>query len=73
LTEYLIYLCSPDLHDPLFELFVGDDGLVLDPGFVGVDGVDGIFEDAGDFLVLVDSHSDEGEDADVGVEQFVVF
>jgi hypothetical protein len=74
LTVYLgIGLCGTDLHDPLFELFVGDDGFVLDPGFVGVDGVDGIFEDAGDLLVLVDPHSDEGKDADVGVEQFIVF
>jgi hypothetical protein len=47
-------LHGEDLHDTLFEFFVGDDGFVFDPCFVGVDGVDGIFEDAGDLLVLVD-------------------
>lgn len=62
-----------DLHDTLFEFFVGDDGFVLDPGFVGVDGVEGIFEDAGDLFVLVDPHADEGENAEVGIEQFVIF
>jgi hypothetical protein len=61
-----------DLHDALFEFFVGDHGFVLDPGLVSIDGVDGIFEDAGDLFVLVDPHADQGEDAEVGVEEFVV-
>ena len=62
-----------DLHDPMFELFVGDDGFIFDTGFVGIDRVDGVFEDAGYFFIFVDAHADEGEDAQVGVEEFVVF
>ena len=57
----------------MFEFFVGDDGPVLDLCFIGVDGIGGIFEDAGDLFRLVDAHADEGEDAEVGVEEFVVF
>jgi hypothetical protein len=49
-----------DLHDVLFEFFVGDDRAVFDLCFVGVDGVDGVFEDAGDLFGLVDAHADEG-------------
>ena len=56
----------------LFEFVVGDDGFVFDPGFVGVDGVNGIVEDAGDLFIFVDTHSDECEDAEVGVEELVV-
>ena len=74
--NYQIYskkLSGPDLHDPLFEFVVGDGGFVFDPGFVGVDGVDGIFEDAGDLFMFVDAHADQREDAEVGVEEFVIF
>ena len=56
-----------NLHDPLFELFVGDDGFVFNTGFIGIDRVDGIFENAGYLFVLVDAHADEGEDPQVGI------
>ena len=61
------------LHDALFELFIGDDGFVLDTGFVGIDRIDGVFEDAGYFFVVVDAHADQGEDAEVGIQEFMVF
>ena len=59
------------VHDPGFELVVGHDRPVFDPGLVGVNGINGIFQDLGDLLVVGDAHADEGEDAEVEIEQFV--
>jgi len=56
-------LYRPDLHDALFKFVVGDEGFVFDPGLVGVDGIDGIPEDSGDLLVLMDARAGQGEDA----------
>ena len=61
------------LHDTLFELLVGDDGPVLDPGLVGIDGIDGIFKDAGYLFGVVDAHTDERKDPEVCIEEFVIF
>ena len=55
----------------MFEFVVCDERLVLDPRFVGVDGVDRVFEDARDLLGVVDAHTDQSKDAQVGVEELV--
>ena len=65
-------LQRPDGHDLFVEFFVGEDGLVAEAGFVGVDGCDGIVEDTGDLFVIVDAHADEGEDSQLGVEQLAL-
>jgi hypothetical protein len=57
----------------LFEFFVGDEGFVFDAGLVGIDGIDGIFEDTSYFLIFMDAHADEGEDAKVRIQEFLVF
>jgi hypothetical protein len=59
------------VHDPGFERVIWYDRSVFDPGLVGVDGIDGIFEDLGDLIVVGDAHADQGEDAEVDIEQFV--
>jgi hypothetical protein len=61
-----------NFHDAGLEFVVGENGPVLDPGLVGIDGVDRIFEDLGDLLVVADAHADEGEDAEIYVEEFIV-
>ena len=54
-------------HDPGLEILVGKKGFVLDPGFVGVDGIDGVFQYFGDLFIVGDADPDEGEDAEIGI------
>ena len=60
-------------HDAGLKLVVGNDGPVLDPGLIGIDGIDRIFEYLGDLVVVGDAHADQGKDPEVDVEQFVLF
>jgi len=62
-----------NFHDAGLKFVVGVNRPVLDAGLVGVDGVDRIFEDLGDLFVVIDAHADEGKDAKIDVEGFVLF
>ncbi len=58
-------------HDLGLKFVVGHDGLVLNPGFVRVNGFDRIIEDLGNLFGLFDAHPHEGKNAQVGIEQFI--
>ena len=60
-------------HDFFLKFFVGKQRLALHLGFVGINGVDGIVQDPGNFLSIADAHPDEGEDAKFGIQELVVF
>ena len=72
-VEWLSALQGFDLHDPVFEFLIGDDGFVLDLCFVGIDGIDGVFQDTRYFFVFMNAHPYQGEDPEIGIEEFVVF
>ena len=60
-----------NLEDAALEFVVRDDGAVLDPGLVGIDRVHGILEDLGDLFVVRDAQADEGEDAEIDIEELI--
>jgi hypothetical protein len=62
-----------NFHDAGLEFVVGKDGSVLYAGLVGVDGIDRVLEDLRDLFIVADAHADEGEDAEIDVEEFVFF
>ena len=62
----------PDFHDPAFKFFVGDDRFVLDLGFISVDGMNRIFQDLGNFFIVVNAHADQGKNSEIGIEKFIV-
>ena len=62
-----------DLHYFFLKFLVGEHRLALHFGFVGVDRVDGVIEDPGNFFSIADAHPDESEDAKFGIQELVVF
>ena len=54
------------------ELLVGEVRGVFDFGFIGVDGVDGVVEEDGYLVAVVDAEADKREDTQFGIEQFAV-
>ena len=54
------------------ELFVREWRGVFDFRFVGVDGVDGVVEEDGYLVAVVDAEADKRENSQFGIEQFAV-
>jgi len=62
-----------DVHDLRLKFVVGHDGLILNPRFVGIDGLDGIIQYPGDLFSFLDAHPHKGKNAEIGIEQFIFF
>ena len=54
------------------ELFVREWRGVFDFGFIGIDGVDGVVEQYGYLVIIVDAETDKRENSQFGIEQFAV-
>ena len=54
------------------KLFVREWRGVFDFGFIGIDGVDGVVEEDGYLVVIVDAETDKRENSQFGIEQFAV-
>ena len=54
------------------KLLAGEVRGVFDFGFVGIDGVDGVVEQDGYLIVVVDAETDKRENSQFGIEQFAV-
>jgi hypothetical protein len=58
-------------HYSFLKLIIGDKRAVLHLGFVGVNGVNGVVKDLRNGFVLVYPEADEGEDAQLRIQQVV--
>ena len=61
-----------NFHDTGLKIFIGHRAAVLDPGLIGVDGIDRIAEDLGDLVIVADAHPDKSEDAQIHIEQLIL-
>jgi len=65
-------LLHADGFNLIFEVVTIADSAILGAGSVVVDGVDRVVQKLGNLAAVVDSKSDEGKDADGGVELIVL-
>ena len=63
-ADYKLSARHSDFLDMLLEVLTVADGSVLHTGPVVVDGVDGIVEELGNLAAVLNTETDEGEDAD---------
>ena len=69
--EIFAYL-SLNFHNSAFKLFIFHYRAVLNPGFIGIDGMDRVIEKFGDSFTVCDAQTYQSEDTHLGGKGMVV-